>query len=62
MQMHQIEVRLDEESGELVLIQDQMGETEVIALHPDQVPLVCDWMLKAIGANAEVQEVTRFEN
>lgn len=61
MEMMQIEVTTDE-AGYLILSQQDGNEGEIICLHPDQVPLVCEWMMQAIGAKTEVQAMTRFEN
>ncbi|KWN80841.1 hypothetical protein WM24_23685 [Burkholderia ubonensis] len=56
MKMCQLEVKVDE-AGYLLLIQEDGGEDEIIALHPDQVPVVCEWMMKMIGARVETKEV-----
>jgi hypothetical protein len=61
MKMCQVEVVIDE-AGYLLLIQENGEDGEIIALHQDQVPVVCEWMMKAISAKTEAQEMTRFEN
>ena len=57
MKMCQLEVKVDD-AGYLVLIQEDGAEDQVIALYPDQVPIVCEWMMKAIGAKEEVFEMS----
>jgi hypothetical protein len=61
MEMMQIEIVVDQ-AGYLILSQEDGDEGQVICLHPDQVPLVCEWMMKAIGAKTETSVMTRFEN
>ena len=61
MKMCQIEVKVDD-AGYLILFQEDDEDGQIIALHPDQVPIVCEWMMKSIGAKTETREVKRLED
>ena len=62
MKMHDIEVDTND-VGELVLTQEGViGEDSVIILSADQVPIVCEWMMKAIGARTETREIQRLQD
>jgi hypothetical protein len=62
MKMHDIEVDTNE-VGELVLTQEGViGEDSVIVLSPDQVPVVCEWMMRAIGGRTETREILRLQD
>lgn len=53
MKMYDVEVALN--AGDVWICQDQgLGDTTVIRLHPDQIPVVCGWLMQAIGAKVEV--------
>lgn len=56
MKMYDVEVALN--GGDVWICQDDSaGEATVIHLHPDQVPIVCEWLMKAIGARTVTQEI-----
>jgi hypothetical protein len=56
MKMYDVEVALN--GGDVWIAQDcGLGDTTVVKLHPDQVLVVCEWLMRAIGAKAETREV-----
>lgn len=62
MKMYDVEVALAG-GGDVNIMQDcGTGEMQIITLHPDQVPIVCEWLMGAIGAKKETRETVRFEN
>jgi hypothetical protein len=61
MKMLQLEVKVDD-AGYLILFQEDEDVGQIVALHPDQVPLVCEWMMKAIGARTETRAIQRLED
>jgi hypothetical protein len=62
MKMRDVEVDMNE-VGELVLSQEGViGEDSVIITSPDQVPIVCEWMMRVIGARTEAREIQRLKD
>jgi hypothetical protein len=61
MKMLQLEVKVDD-AGYLVLFQEDGDAGQIISLHPDQVPLVCNWMMQVIGARTETRVIQRLKD
>jgi hypothetical protein len=59
MQMYEISI-VTNEAGDLMLQQgDVCGEGSTIILSAEQVPIVCEWMMQAIGAKTETRDADR---
>jgi hypothetical protein len=57
MKMFEVEVALN---GDAVWISqdDGNGGTAIVALHPDQIDLVCQWLKQAASASADSGQET----
>lgn len=62
MRMYEVEI-FTNEAGDLLVQQGELlGEHSTIILSAEQVPIVCQWMMQAIGGKIETREVKRLED
>lgn len=62
MKMYDVKIALAGDGDVLITQECGIDETSTVRIHPDQVPIVCRWLMLAIGANTETREVNCLED